>query len=239
MVLRFRGDRSGFRIKCGMTRKMKIAIISDTHDNLATLEKAVDWINKNGIEEIIHCGDICSPYTLQELSKKFSGVKPRGGHAPLRGKIHLVFGNVDPVVEFRQGFPLENPKPRSEPKFHYRVDGDIFGISQQKTAGELPNVILYGEIGEMEVDAKRIAFAHHPKIAKLLAQSGKYDLVFYGHTHQPMEEKIGNCLLINPGNLSNMLYKATFAVYNTENDELELKVLEKLEGDTDMQMSRG
>lgn len=168
---------------------MKIAIISDTHDNLATLEKAVDWMDKNEIEEIIHCGDICSPYTSQELSKAFAG------------KIRVVFGNVD---------------------------GDIFAISQQKAAGELPNVILYGEIGEIEMDNKRIAFVHHPKIAKALAQGGKYDLVFYGHTHQPMEEKVGDCRLINPGNLSNMLYKATFAVYDTKNDKLELKILESL-----------
>lgn len=194
----------------GRVFEMKIAIISDTHDNLATLQKAIEWINKNRIEEIIHCGDICSPYTLEELSKMFSG------------KIHVVFGNVD---------------------------GDIFTISQQKAAGELPNVILYGEIGELEINNKKIAFVHHPKIAKALALSGQYDLVFHGHTHQPWEEnirtasprspnlvfspptggsKINNCRLINPGNLSNMLYKATFAVYNTETDELELKILEQL-----------
>ena len=178
---------------------MKIAIISDTHDNLATLQKAIEWINKNRIEEIIHCGDICSPYTLEELSKMFSG------------KIHVVFGNVD---------------------------GDTFTISQQKAAGELPNVLLYGEIGELKLndnppshkapEGKKIAFVHHPKIAKALALSGQYNLVFYGHTHQPWEEKTNNCRLINPGNLSNMLYKATFAVYNTETDELELKILEQL-----------
>ncbi len=216
IVLRFHGDRSGFRIKCGMTRKVKIVIISDTHDNLATLEKATSWMNKNNIEEIIHCGDICSSYTLEQLAKQF------------KGKIHVVFGNVDPVVEFRQSFSLKNSKPRSEPKFHYRVDGDVFSISQHKAIGDLPNVILYGEIGELKFGDKKIAFVHSSKIAEALASSDKYDLVFYGHTHRPWEEKKGNCRLINPGNLSNLIHKASFAVFNFEADKLELKILEQL-----------
>lgn len=173
---------------------MHLAIVSDTHDNLATLQKAVDWINKNNIQEIIHCGDVCSPLTLQELSKRFNG------------KIHLVFGNVD---------------------------GDVFTISQQKAAGELSNVILYGEIGELEINNKKIAFVHQPKIAKALAQTSQYDLVFYGHTHQPWEEKVNNCRLINPGNLCGMLHKPSFAVYNTKTDKLELQILEKLSDSND------
>ena len=168
---------------------MKIAIISDTHDNLTTLEKAVLLMNKNGIEEIIHCGDICSSYTLEQLAKKFPG------------KIHVVFGNVD---------------------------GDVFSISQHKAMGDLPNVILYGEIGELELGGVKIAFAHSPKIAKALAASGKYNIVFYGHTHRPWEETINLTRLINPGNLSNLLYKASFAAYDFSTGKLELKTLAQL-----------
>lgn len=163
---------------------MKLAIISDTHDNLATLEKAVEWMKKNNIEEVIHCGDICSPETLRWLSKNL----------PI--KINVVFGNVDV---------------------------DILNETLQA-----PNIIFHGETGKLFLDNLRIAFTHQPKTAKSLASSGQYDLVFYGHTHKPWEETIGQCKLINPGNLSNMLYKASFAVYNTKTGELELKILEKL-----------
>lgn len=62
---------------------MKIAIISDTHDNLVTLEKALLWCKKNSVTELIHCGDVCYPKTLLMMSKSF------------KGKIHLVFGNGD------------------------------------------------------------------------------------------------------------------------------------------------
>jgi len=179
---------------------MKFAIISDTHDNLATLEKAVNWMNKNNIEEIIHCGDICSPDTLKELSKMFPG------------KIHVVFGNIDE---------------------------DIFSIRKKHSEGQTLNVILYGDLGKLEKDSLKISFVHHPKLARTLAGSGNYDLVFYGHTHKPWEEKVSACRLINPGNLSNTLYKASFAVYDTKSDQLELKILETLEGDTDTQITPG
>ncbi len=62
---------------------MKIAIISDIHDNLANLEKFLNWAKENKIEELIICGDLCSPDTLTKaLAPGFSG------------KIHLVFGNI-------------------------------------------------------------------------------------------------------------------------------------------------
>ena len=82
---------------------------------------------------------------------------------------------------------------------------------------------------ELTLGGKKIFFNHYPDIAKTMAESGKYDLVFYGHTHRPWEEKVGNCRLINPGEVAGQRYKPTFAVYNTEHDALELKILEKME----------
>jgi predicted phosphodiesterase len=57
----------------GMTREhMKLAIISDTHDNLANLEKFLtSWAKENRIETIIHCGDIASGDTVEFLAKQF------------------------------------------------------------------------------------------------------------------------------------------------------------------------
>jgi len=37
---------------------MKIAVVSDTHDNLSNLRKAIDWIKSQNIKLILHCGDI-------------------------------------------------------------------------------------------------------------------------------------------------------------------------------------
>lgn len=97
-----------------------------------------------------------------------------------------------------------------------------------EVAKSFSNVKFCNDFGELEIDGKKIAFVHYPKEAKKLAESQKYDLIFYGHTHKPWEEKIGRTRLINPGNLAGMFYKATFAVYHPKNNKLELKILETL-----------
>jgi hypothetical protein len=81
---------------------------------------------------------------------------------------------------------------------------------------------------EIEIDGKRIHFNHYPEQAKRMALSGKYDLVFYGHTHRPWDKLYDKCHMINPGELAGQFYKPTFAVYDTENGKLELKILEQL-----------
>lgn len=153
---------------------MKIAIVSDTHNNWGNFEKAIKWINKENIQLILHCGDIQSQETVSAAKKLFNG------------EIKFVKGNGD---------------------------------------WDLPD--LPTEL-ELEFNKKRIAFVHFPYEAKRMAQSNKFDLVFYGHTHRPWDEKIGNCHMINPGELAGQFYKPTFAVYDTNTDELQLKILERL-----------
>jgi len=91
----------------------------------------------------------------------------------------------------------------------------------------------------LELDKKKIAITHKPEDAKELAETGKYDLVFYGHTHKPWEEKIlvssgltrkltKICRMINPGEVAGQIFKPCFAIYDTAADKLELKILEKL-----------
>lgn len=167
---------------------MKIAIISDTHDNLPNFKKALEWIKKNRIKVLIHCGDISTTETLKEALRDFSG------------KTYFVFGNMD----FDR----------------LQIRNDI--------SKNLPQVQCFNDIGELEIDKKKIAFSHFTELAKKLAKSKKYDIVFYGHSHKPWQEKIGKTRLVNPGNLAGLFYKPTFAIYDTKSDKLELKILEKL-----------
>ncbi len=54
-----------------------IGIISDTHDNLKAVEKAVDRLNSLDLEMIIHAGDFIAPFTaiaLKRLNAKLVGV---------------------------------------------------------------------------------------------------------------------------------------------------------------------
>jgi len=153
---------------------MKFAIVSDTHDNMGNFTKVIDFLNSEKITTMLHCGDICNPYTIEEAAKKF------------KGKIYYARGNGD---------------------YHVQDVEDMV---------------------ELDLGEKKVAFIHYPDLAKKLAESGKYDLVFYGHTHKPWEEKVGECRLINPGEVAGQRFKATFAIYDTETDHLELKILEKM-----------
>ena len=60
---------------------MHIAVLSDIHDNLWKLDIALASVE--GCDEMICCGDLCSPFVIDELARAFS--KP----------IHIVFGNND------------------------------------------------------------------------------------------------------------------------------------------------
>lgn len=62
---------------------MLIGVISDTHDNWPTLDRVCAYLTEQGIDTLIHCGDLCAPLTLGHLLEQFSG------------EVHTVLGNVD------------------------------------------------------------------------------------------------------------------------------------------------
>jgi len=56
---------------------MLIGIISDTHDNMPQIRKAVDLFNRKKVEHVIHAGDFTSPFTfrmLKDLNCGLTGV---------------------------------------------------------------------------------------------------------------------------------------------------------------------
>ena len=61
---------------------MKIAVISDIHDNIGNLKKTLALIKKAGCERIIFCGDMCTLFSAEELDK--AGIKT-----------YIVLGNAE------------------------------------------------------------------------------------------------------------------------------------------------
>jgi hypothetical protein len=47
---------------------MKIAVLSDSHDNIWNLNKTLQIIKQERCEAIIFCGDFCAPFTADILS---------------------------------------------------------------------------------------------------------------------------------------------------------------------------
>lgn len=60
---------------------MKIAVLSDIHDNIWNLEKALAQLD--GVEQLIFLGDFCAPFSLKQIAEAFNG------------PIHCVPGNND------------------------------------------------------------------------------------------------------------------------------------------------
>lgn len=59
-----------------------IGIISDSHDNMNAIKKAVEFFNKNDVKTVLHAGDIISPFTAKAFKE-------------LNSKLYFVFGNND------------------------------------------------------------------------------------------------------------------------------------------------
>lgn len=59
-----------------------IGIMSDSHDNIINIRKAVDIFNQAGCRLVIHAGDVVAPFAARELKN-------------LRCPVKAVFGNCD------------------------------------------------------------------------------------------------------------------------------------------------
>jgi putative phosphoesterase len=83
---------------------MRIAILSDIHDNVWKLAAALEFVKD--ADALLCCGDLCSPFIVHQLGGGFS--KP----------IHVVFGNNDGDL-----FRITANARRHE---HLRIHGELF-----------------------------------------------------------------------------------------------------------------
>jgi len=62
---------------------MKIAILSDIHDNVWNLKKALDMPELQNTDALLFCGDLCAPFIIHLLGNGYPN------------PIHMVLGNND------------------------------------------------------------------------------------------------------------------------------------------------
>jgi predicted phosphodiesterase len=103
------------------------------------------------------------------------------------GPVHVVFGNND-------------------------GDGRLLQTIAAKYAGR---VTLHGPYAELSLGGREIALIHYPEPARRIAESGRFDLVCYGHNHLKTVEPVGKGILANPGELLGMNGPPTWGLYDT------------------------
>ncbi len=160
---------------------MKVAIISDIHDNLTNLRQCLDYCQENNLDKIICCGDVTNSETLKYLSGNFAG------------KVMLVKGNME--------------------------------IYEESETKQYKNIDYGGRIGYFEIDDKTVGACHEPYLIDKLLKQRDCQIIFYGHTHQPWEERRLGVRIINPGTLGGVFYSPTYAIWDTKTNGLEMKFI--------------
>ncbi len=112
-------------------------------------------------------------------------------------------------------------------KLIYLVRGNL-EIYEEEELKEFENINYLGLFGCFEVDGKKVGLCHEKTFIKNLLSKCHCDIIFYGHDHKPWIEKKNKVILANPGTLGGVFSKATFAVWDTVTDKLELKLLEMI-----------
>ena len=122
---------------------MKIGVMSDSHDNLPAIRRALARFEAEGAECIIHAGDIVAPFSVKELLK-------------FKGPVYGCFGNNDgekagiralwpavaePPCEVRLGgrrilLTHDEAALQKAPELLERAEVVIFGHSHKIVPGE-------------------------------------------------------------------------------------------------------
>jgi uncharacterized protein len=166
-----------------MDENMLIGAISDTHDNLLQIQRAVKILNEQKVQLVLHAGDYVAGFVVPQLAKL---------DCPLIG----VFGNNDGDHELLK-----------------------------KRFSETKNCTIHDRFTQVTVDGYRIALLHGHELELLSAivDSGYFDAVVHGHSHNSSVERKGKTLSVNPGELCGYLTgKPTLAILDTVKKEAKI-----------------
>ncbi len=118
-----------------------IGILSDTHDNMPVIEKAVSYFNENNISLILHAGDIVSPFTARAFQK-------------LKGKMIAIFGNNDGDKIYLKKVFSSFAELHNDP-YVGNIDGKKFAMTHTPEIVDVLSlkydIVIYGHTHESEI----------------------------------------------------------------------------------------
>jgi putative phosphoesterase len=102
---------------------MKVAILSDSHDNVWNVERLLPAVSEAGL--LIFCGDLCAPFTLDMIGAGFPG------------PVHVTFGNNDGDVYLLTRIAGKHPNVTLVAPFgEVEVDGQRLAFVHYPEFGE-------------------------------------------------------------------------------------------------------
>jgi putative phosphoesterase len=74
----------------------------------------------------------------------------------------------------------------------------------------------------LELGGKKVLLMHEPDNLDLLAASGRFDAIVYGHTHEA-DIRTGKTIVVNPGEACGWLKgRRTIAVWDLDSGDVDL-----------------
>ena len=195
---------------------MHLGVISDVHANLPALESVLTELERIGVDDIIHCGDIVGYNSFpNEVINCFRDYKIKtilGNHdeAVINGTVDGFNEHAAIAVTWtKKILTLKNLNYLKKLKFQMNLR---YGKNTIKLFHGSPwNLNDY--ILEKDVDSN-------------LLEITNADILIFGHTHQPYIKKFHNKYVFNPGSVGQPRdnnWRTGYSIINMNPDYLEIK----------------
>ncbi|MFV1858433.1 MAG: metallophosphoesterase [Anaerolineales bacterium] len=110
---------------------MKLGVLADTHDNVNNLERVLDAYRKQGITQVIHCGDM----TTEGTARSLEGFE-----------VVYVDGNMDrDLPEIYRTLRDLNPHSVVLPTYEGEIGGVSIGVTHGDNENELRRLVDSGK----------------------------------------------------------------------------------------------
>ena len=167
---------------------MKIGVMSDSHDNLTMIRRALERFEAEGAECLIHAGDFVAPFAVQEILK-------------FKSAAYGCFGNNDgEKAGIRKLWP-----GIADPPCELALGGRRILLTHDEASLAAHSTLLRAAVSDVER-------AGAPEMLR------RAEVVILGHTHRPSVRPGagGGPLRINPGECCGWLSgKGTVAILDT------------------------
>lgn len=200
---------------------MKLALLGDIHGNHLALQAVLAAASSSGVEKLLITGDLVgyyyAPFKVMEMLQSWDRKMVRGNHEDM-------LNNVRSDSAFLA-------------QFGARYGTGLRTAIEQLDTQQLDELCSLPHPLEMIIAGCKILLCHgapwdvnqyvYPDAApKMLKRCAKqdFDLVVMGHTHYPMQHKIGKTLVVNPGSVGqprNHHPGAHWALFDTVSRSLE------------------